>query len=139
MCLYYDKKYTKIFKKRKKKRFFVYKVLELEGGKLHSPYISFFNTRLNWKPGYIKSNRLSNKISLCDAYNRYISKGIHIFLKKYDAIRLKTYGKNYVIIRLEVNMKDFVAASRTEAVFTKVRLYKKEYIKCLNSLKVIKS
>lgn len=131
MCLYYNKQLSDKFKKRKIKKFYVYKFLELKNELLKSPYESLHRRKVTkWLPGYIESNRKSSYISSTEIRNFEIKKGIHVYLNRKDA--LNTCDDHCVVLKLEVNLKDFVAKNNNDiAVFTKVKLSKEEYQRVL--------
>lgn len=141
MCLYLDKKRTADWKRRKKGTFEVYKVLQCFNKELMAPY-----QYTTYKPGYIKSNRLNKKLTERELSTHNIYEGIHVCIdldtaQSIQNLRKNTHpNKNYVIVKLKVDMKDFVAINQysnknQEMVFTKVFLSKSEYNKAIQESK----
>lgn len=84
-----------------------------------------------WVPGYNKSDVLTKDIM----YSNTVYKGIHVYTTKAEArISRRDYGG--IIIPVRCYYGDFIAASdENTAVFTKVFLYKKDYLQAKGNQK----
>lgn len=126
----------------------VYKVYRIQHAEnvLTSPIFGECTGSQISKPGVITSSRPTTKVSWRKDYytpklfGATISRGIHVFLNRNGA---KNYCSNgCVIVRLEVNAKDLVAAGTTGeknvAVFRKVTLSQTEWDKTFTSSITVK-
>jgi len=83
----------------------------------------------NYSPGRIvQSNRMSTKITKEETRSERINLGIHVFLYRSAARDLQESCKRsfeprvYRVIKVEVDVNDFVACNSQEAAFTKVKV-----------------
>jgi hypothetical protein len=137
MCLEYRKEITdKVRKSFKGKQcIYVYKLLKVDylNGELFSDVYSSHH----WFQGMNVSNRESveldafGEVSSVFSNTGLVFRGFHVYLKNQPAVY-----RNCCIVRLTARPKDFVAAGLNgEAVFTRLRLSKKEYKKALKERK----
>ena len=120
----------------------VWKVLAYKGyhTQLCSPYIR----RNVWKPGWNKSDRMSETMTFLEKNDREIYEGIHVCLTRNSAREFSCSCCGSVVVPVYVYEKDFVAAGSKaltyykigdtvikEAVFTKVFFKKADYDKAL--------
>jgi hypothetical protein len=104
--------------------------------KLISP---FYSHLVEWKPGEVKSNSAMSNPNRHAKVATIVRKGIHVFRKKLDAVRLQgkfkfAAGKDEypVIVKLAAQKQDLLGASKFDLAFTKVSFSKDEYKKALN-------
>jgi hypothetical protein len=89
-------------------------------------YESYWQFKKIPKSGLYKSNRTWTRL---DPRNRYLYRGIHVYITKQAAINSYEYDNNktLAIIRVKCFAKNFIAASdksEGEALFTKVLVMK---------------
>ena len=105
----------------------VYKVLEIDESDhtIYSPYYCNFL----WKVGVNKTEADKVEWVVERAYygdkkqRTNLYRGFHAFRNKKEATDICTNTRSKVVVELEVNIKDIVAANETEIVFTKCILY----------------
>lgn len=119
MCAHITKESSQIFIKKlgKRKTFVGYKVL-------HSPNTSIF-TKFKYKPG--ENIALNSKGKQWKGnYSRHNPRGIHVYISISDAINSFFEGTERKRVQVICNIKDFVGASSTQAVFRKVTIRKEQ-------------
>lgn len=124
MCLKYDAKNTKRYKRTIKDRggsIVCWKKLAFYDSKLQSIIYQH-----SWKVGWNHSGRLKKDTDYIDL--GYIYTGIHVFKRK-----PKDYGNSYIFVPVVCQLKDFIASNKDvgEAVFSKVYLKKSSYIEAV--------
>lgn len=127
MCLYVDKKETRLIKrrfaaaKRKGKDYIIcYKILKIYWNKkIYSPFYP-----KEYKPGWNKSNRKSPKLTRNEKL--YVNRGIHVMTSKSD--KYIDIDEDEILIPILCYEKDFVSGGEPkEAVFTKIFITRKDY------------
>ena len=134
MCLGFQEKATREYRKQIKneKWVFVWKIVDIhtDTGKLFSPYMR----SMRWKRGWNKSDRKSKRLSGYEQTAVGISQGFHVFTTL-EAAQMNFgsigYDRSMIIgspsiVRLKTKPKYFVAANINQAVFTKLKLTKKD-------------
>lgn len=127
MCLYGDFKLTQKFLKenKNKKNITVYKVFAkiFDYKKKPGVYSLVYNKK--WHRGINKSN--SKRKILPIQEDELVSRGIHVYLNKEDAIRVASYSSIRFIVEMKASLKDLIAVEGDstlgefrEATFTKV-------------------
>lgn len=138
MCMVVDEKETAKMRERWKRRkeIRVWKVLAKRPLGLES----LFHYEQKWRPGMMDSGREGIESRGVDEFDsmwrRLVRKGFHVFLVKDEASAAAALlGPQALVVELIASPKDFVAAGqgmypagqKREAVFTRLRLRKKEY------------
>ncbi len=102
---------------------------------LFAPY----HTATQYKPGEILSNRNTIDLSPQEMHQVGVYRGIHVKTSRQAAVR--DASRNDVVLRVEVEASDFVAAgNQNDAVFMKVRVHEKDYKRAIRQwLKQIKA
>lgn len=129
MCLTNNKEDVQQFLKSRRKRFKVYKVVDVvNGDKLKSIWYNH-----TWKQGWNKSSSRSTKPCLKD---KYVHAGIHVYLTEQKTEFGKIH-KYRVGLELTVYKEDLIGVNQGdgEAVFRKAYLTKKAIKKAIKEYK----
>jgi hypothetical protein len=139
MCMAYSATETarvkKLLKDSVNGKMTAYKVYSVEGQynkdrvqtgyKLLAPYM--YGKVTIGKDGTITSNRTSASVTAKEKKNG-VEQGIHLYLKKSAAEESHGSRSDRVILEVEVDKDDFVAAGPYHAVFTKIRIKDKKQV-----------
>jgi hypothetical protein len=135
MCLYDPKAEKKPIKKNGWR--WCYKVLECKDGKRFSSPLMPQSPR--WRPGFVKSNRISPARTRPERRAGVINRGIHVGLTRASLISW-TSSPQYlfskrIIVRVRCYNKDLIGRNNTDAVYMKVYLPKQEFDRALVKVK----
>lgn len=70
---------------------------------------------------WYNSNRKSKRLTPNEVFYNKVDPGIHVFLTRKAAREFRDWKHFYIIVKVEVDPKDWVASGRTQAVYTRVK------------------
>ena len=90
-------------------------------------------------PGWIVSNRSSIELEYNEHNDKYIKKGIHVFVEKEKATNFMNYIRDprmifcptYAVVELEAYYTDLVISDGIETIYTKVFISNEEFDKTI--------
>lgn len=137
MCLYYNKRSTQRFKRKHqgKSSITCYKVVCLSN--YYNSRVHSINFSYEWKVGINKSNRETIELTEVELDCNEVDNGIHVYTNLDSANKAATYIYGWycpIIMPVQCQLKHLVGCSTqsnkfsNEAVFTQVRVLKKDYL-----------
>lgn len=126
MCLSYSKTATKELRRTKHETIIAYKVVCYSSylNRLCSPIYG----HMRWIRYWNISDRKSTRLLSIERNSSQVYHGIHVYLSKSEATKNR-YVDRIAVIKIKCDPKDLVAVNedKTQAVFTKVYLPRKEF------------